>query len=194
MNSNGIGTPSSSSLALSRRSLSGSVPGAISEAEPVPDSLLPASSLDVTASHVIASSLGTTEFVDPLTGHVTRHSLESLTWHRAGLDLDLPEAEREGLRHVAALVAGLCRQFWRSIPVREGDASGRQWVERLKDALEKKLVEVKTLSGKANGAERRHVRQLLRPPREMLEAALQRYDMGVCLTDAALARSRPFKA
>ncbi|GIL87716.1 hypothetical protein Vretifemale_15753 [Volvox reticuliferus] len=78
------------------------------------------------------------------------------------------------LRRTVLAVNEACRHFWRSLPA--NTPARREKAGRLAKLLESKRSEVEALNDRARGVEGRFIRQLLKPPMEMLLAALVRWD------------------
>ncbi|GIL66709.1 hypothetical protein Vafri_20196 [Volvox africanus] len=78
------------------------------------------------------------------------------------------------LRRTVLAVNEACRHFWRSLPANT-QARGEK-ASRLAKLLESKRAEVEALNDRARGVEGRFIRQLLKPPMDMLLAALVRWD------------------
>ncbi|GLC48876.1 hypothetical protein PLESTB_000158100 [Pleodorina starrii] len=81
------------------------------------------------------------------------------------------------LRRTVLAVNEACRHFWRSLPA--NTAARREKAARLAKLLEAKRSEVEALNDRARGVEGRFIRQLLKPPMDMLLGALVRWDEEV---------------
>ncbi|GLI63839.1 hypothetical protein VaNZ11_006941, partial [Volvox africanus] len=78
------------------------------------------------------------------------------------------------LRRTVLAVNEACRHFWRSLPA--STPARKEKASRLAKLLESKRSEVEALNDRARGVEGRFIRQLLKPPMDMLLAALVRWD------------------
>ncbi|EFJ49065.1 hypothetical protein VOLCADRAFT_90312 [Volvox carteri f. nagariensis] len=76
------------------------------------------------------------------------------------------------LRRTVLAANEACRHFWRNLPA--NTPARRDKAGRLAKLLEVKRSEVEALNDRARGVEGRFIRQLLKPPMEMLLAALVR--------------------
>ncbi|PNW78163.1 hypothetical protein CHLRE_10g466550v5 [Chlamydomonas reinhardtii] len=78
------------------------------------------------------------------------------------------------LRRTVLSVNEACRHLWRCLPA--NTPARRDKAGRLARLLESKRGEVEALNDRARGVEGRFIRQLLKPPMDMLLAALVRWD------------------
>ncbi|KAG2449272.1 hypothetical protein HYH02_005429 [Chlamydomonas schloesseri] len=78
------------------------------------------------------------------------------------------------LRRTVLSVNEACRHLWRCLPA--NTPARRDKASRLARLLESKRGEVEALNDAARGVEGRFIRQLLKPPMDMLLAALVRWD------------------
>ncbi|KAG2433454.1 hypothetical protein HXX76_008511 [Chlamydomonas incerta] len=78
------------------------------------------------------------------------------------------------LRRTVLSVNEACRHLWRCLPA--NTPARRDKASRLARLLESKRGEVEALNDRARGVEGRFIRQLLKPPMDMLLAALVRWD------------------
>lgn len=83
----------------------------------------------------------------------------------------------EGLRRQVLSVNELLRHFWRLMPL--SSAARAEKAKRLVAALDVMYRQTLAMQQAAQGLDRSHVTQLLRPALQAMDVALERYDDAV---------------